>query len=232
MAQLERKRKPSWYRMSDFRDILPVTATSKSEIVLPAFKNDTVALVLDIDSDQLNGFCIGCPATGAGDAVGLKIPLSIHRMLGIACIKLLPLPKPSQLVGKFFKLADKLELEASQLRCREICFQNYWIAPEVPTRARNNPSAFGSGPTKGSGVSGPFLTEPLFGFMKISPAFYRTSTVKISWDFCGMERSPTNTRKNGQAFPLPGPSTVISHNLFQAGTGSHPCSLLKTHRPN
>lgn len=32
------------------------SSDSKSEIVLPAFKNDTVALVLDIDSDQLNDF--------------------------------------------------------------------------------------------------------------------------------------------------------------------------------
>jgi GAF domain-containing protein len=32
------------------------SSDSKSEIVLPAFKNDTVALVLDIDSNQLNDF--------------------------------------------------------------------------------------------------------------------------------------------------------------------------------
>ncbi len=32
------------------------SSDSKSEIVLPAFKNDRVALVLDIDSDQLNDF--------------------------------------------------------------------------------------------------------------------------------------------------------------------------------
>lgn len=29
---------------------------SKSEIVLPAFKNETVALILDVDSNQLNDF--------------------------------------------------------------------------------------------------------------------------------------------------------------------------------
>lgn len=32
------------------------SSASKSEIVLPALKNDEVALVLDIDSDQLNDF--------------------------------------------------------------------------------------------------------------------------------------------------------------------------------
>lgn len=32
------------------------SSASKSEIVLPAFKDDKVALVLDIDSDQLNDF--------------------------------------------------------------------------------------------------------------------------------------------------------------------------------
>ncbi|HQQ95884.1 MAG TPA: GAF domain-containing protein [Cyclobacteriaceae bacterium] len=32
------------------------SSDSKSEIVLPAFKSNTVALVLDIDSDQLNDF--------------------------------------------------------------------------------------------------------------------------------------------------------------------------------
>ncbi|WP_215225402.1 GAF domain-containing protein [Echinicola shivajiensis] len=32
------------------------SSASKSEIVLPAFKDDEVALVLDIDSDQLNDF--------------------------------------------------------------------------------------------------------------------------------------------------------------------------------
>ncbi|AGA77236.1 GAF domain-containing protein [Echinicola vietnamensis] len=32
------------------------SSASKSEIVLPALKNDKVALVLDIDSDQLNDF--------------------------------------------------------------------------------------------------------------------------------------------------------------------------------
>jgi len=32
------------------------SAASKSEIVLPAFKNDNVFLVLDIDSDRLNDF--------------------------------------------------------------------------------------------------------------------------------------------------------------------------------
>jgi GAF domain-containing protein len=31
-------------------------SASKSEIVLPAFKNQTVALVLDVDSDRLNDF--------------------------------------------------------------------------------------------------------------------------------------------------------------------------------
>lgn len=32
------------------------SSASKSEIVLPAFKNNEVALVLDVDSDQLNDF--------------------------------------------------------------------------------------------------------------------------------------------------------------------------------
>ena len=32
------------------------SAASKSEIVLPAFKDDEVVLVLDVDSDQLNDF--------------------------------------------------------------------------------------------------------------------------------------------------------------------------------
>lgn len=32
------------------------SSDSKSEIVLPAFKNNQVALVLDVDSDQLNDF--------------------------------------------------------------------------------------------------------------------------------------------------------------------------------
>lgn len=32
------------------------SSDSKSEIVLPAFKNNEVALVLDVDSDQLNDF--------------------------------------------------------------------------------------------------------------------------------------------------------------------------------
>ena len=32
------------------------SSTSKSEIVLPAFKNNDVALVLDVDSDKLNDF--------------------------------------------------------------------------------------------------------------------------------------------------------------------------------
>ena len=32
------------------------SSDSKSEIVLPAFKNNKVALVLDVDSDKLNDF--------------------------------------------------------------------------------------------------------------------------------------------------------------------------------
>lgn len=32
------------------------SSASRSEIVLPAFKNGSVALVLDVDSDQLNSF--------------------------------------------------------------------------------------------------------------------------------------------------------------------------------
>jgi L-methionine (R)-S-oxide reductase len=32
------------------------SSASKSEIVLPAFKNNEVALVLDVDSDKLNDF--------------------------------------------------------------------------------------------------------------------------------------------------------------------------------
>jgi GAF domain-containing protein len=42
--------------VDEFPGHIACSSASKSEIVLPAFKNSQVALVLDVDSDQLNDF--------------------------------------------------------------------------------------------------------------------------------------------------------------------------------
>jgi GAF domain-containing protein len=42
--------------VDEFPGHIACSSASKSEIVLPAFKNDEVALVLDVDSDVLNDF--------------------------------------------------------------------------------------------------------------------------------------------------------------------------------
>jgi L-methionine (R)-S-oxide reductase len=42
--------------VDEFPGHIACSSDSKSEIVLPAFKNDEVALVLDVDSDSLNDF--------------------------------------------------------------------------------------------------------------------------------------------------------------------------------
>lgn len=42
--------------VDEFPGHIACSSASKSEIVLPAFKNDEVALVLDVDSDKLNDF--------------------------------------------------------------------------------------------------------------------------------------------------------------------------------
>ena len=42
--------------VDEFPGHIACSSASKSEIVLPAFKNNEVALVLDVDSDQLNDF--------------------------------------------------------------------------------------------------------------------------------------------------------------------------------
>lgn len=42
--------------VEEFPGHIACSSVSKSEIVLPAFKNNEVALVLDVDSDQLNDF--------------------------------------------------------------------------------------------------------------------------------------------------------------------------------
>jgi len=42
--------------VDEFPGHIACSSDSKSEIVLPAFKNDNVFLVLDIDSDRLNDF--------------------------------------------------------------------------------------------------------------------------------------------------------------------------------
>ena len=39
-----------------FPEHIACSSASQSEIVLPAFKNGEVALVLDVDSDKLNDF--------------------------------------------------------------------------------------------------------------------------------------------------------------------------------
>jgi L-methionine (R)-S-oxide reductase len=42
--------------VEEFPGHIACSSDSKSEVVLPAFKNDEVALVLDVDSDKLNDF--------------------------------------------------------------------------------------------------------------------------------------------------------------------------------
>jgi L-methionine (R)-S-oxide reductase len=42
--------------VDEFPGHIACSSASKSEIVLPAFKNGVVSLVLDVDSDQLNDF--------------------------------------------------------------------------------------------------------------------------------------------------------------------------------
>lgn len=42
--------------VEEFRGHIACSSASQSEIVLPAFKNGSVALVLDVDSDKLNDF--------------------------------------------------------------------------------------------------------------------------------------------------------------------------------
>ena len=42
--------------VDEFPGHIACSSDSKSEIVLPAFKNNEVALVLDVDSDKLNDF--------------------------------------------------------------------------------------------------------------------------------------------------------------------------------
>lgn len=44
--------------VDEFPGHIACSSDSKSEIVLPAFKNDNVFLVLDVDSDRLNDFDI------------------------------------------------------------------------------------------------------------------------------------------------------------------------------
>jgi GAF domain-containing protein len=42
--------------VDEFPGHIACSSDSKSEIVLPAFKNGEVAMVLDVDSDKLNDF--------------------------------------------------------------------------------------------------------------------------------------------------------------------------------
>ena len=42
--------------VDEFPGHIACNSASKSEIVLPAFKDNKVALVLDVDSDRLNDF--------------------------------------------------------------------------------------------------------------------------------------------------------------------------------
>ena len=42
--------------VDEFPGHIACSSDSKSEIVLPAFKGEEVALILDVDSDQLNDF--------------------------------------------------------------------------------------------------------------------------------------------------------------------------------
>ncbi|HEY0740585.1 MAG TPA: GAF domain-containing protein [Chryseosolibacter sp.] len=61
--------------VDEFPGHIACSSASKSEIVLPAFKNGNVALVLDVDSDQLNDF-------DNDDAVALeKVMRHIEKLL-------------------------------------------------------------------------------------------------------------------------------------------------------
>jgi GAF domain-containing protein len=61
--------------VEDFPGHIACSSSSQSEIVLPAFKNGNVALVLDVDSDKLNDF-------DARDQAGLeKLMRIIERIL-------------------------------------------------------------------------------------------------------------------------------------------------------
>ena len=61
--------------VDEFPGHIACSSASKSEIVLPAFKNGEVALVLDVDSDKLNDF-------DATDEVALgKVMRLIERFL-------------------------------------------------------------------------------------------------------------------------------------------------------
>ena len=57
--------------VDEFPGHIACSSASKSEIVLPAFKNNEVALVLDMDSDQLNDF----------DAVDEKYLTQLMRLI-------------------------------------------------------------------------------------------------------------------------------------------------------
>lgn len=57
--------------VDEFPGHIACSSASKSEIVLPAFKNNEVALVLDVDSDQLDDF-------DSDDAAGLE---QVMRMI-------------------------------------------------------------------------------------------------------------------------------------------------------
>jgi GAF domain-containing protein len=61
--------------VEEFPGHIACSSASQSEIVLPAFKNGNVALVLDVDSDKLNDF-------DARDQEGLeKLMRIIERIL-------------------------------------------------------------------------------------------------------------------------------------------------------
>jgi L-methionine (R)-S-oxide reductase len=61
--------------VDEFPGHIACSSASKSEIVLPAFKNNEVALVLDVDSDRLNDF-------DADDAIALeKVMRIIEKLL-------------------------------------------------------------------------------------------------------------------------------------------------------
>lgn len=60
--------------VDEFPGHIACSSASKSEIVLPAFKNSEVALVLDVDSDQLDDF-------DSDDAAGLEEVMRIIEKL-------------------------------------------------------------------------------------------------------------------------------------------------------
>jgi L-methionine (R)-S-oxide reductase len=55
-ASWEQKKTILVPNVDEFPGHIACSSASKSEIVLPAFKNGEVALVLDVDSDKLNDF--------------------------------------------------------------------------------------------------------------------------------------------------------------------------------